>query len=203
MSGIYGIVSYANTHDLSVSANYQHILDRLDIESYIDFWVAETFVTNNDIINTRYISSSQYDGGKWHMVFYDLDYAWYNYYRDYFEFMVKPEGMSDFKVSTVLMRNLMKNDDFKRTFLERLQLNLAGIWSEENVNAKIETMYTMIKPEMARDSARWGFTMESWEKEVQRIRDYTSVRTRYLLDQAKVFFGLSNNEFEDYFGDFV
>lgn len=203
MSGIYGIVSYADTHDLSVSANYQHILDRLDIESYIDFWVAETFVTNNDIINTRYISSSQYDGGKWHMVIYDLDYAWYNYYRDYFAFMVKPEGMSDFKVSTVLMRNLMKNDDFRRTFLERLQLNLAGIWSEANVNEKIETMYTTLKPEMARDSARWGFTMESWEKEVQRIRDYTSVRTRYLLDQAKAFFGLSNSEFEDYFGDFV
>jgi hypothetical protein len=201
--GVYAIVNYAGTHDMTLDANYKYITDRLDIDSYIDFWVAENFVTNNDIINTRYISSPDHDSGKYNMVFYDLDFAWYNYTKDYYQFMVNPAGMSALKVSTMLMRNLILNADFKGRFLERLKLNLEGIWSEANVNAKIEMLYQKMKPEMARDHTRWGLTMANWEDEVDVLRNYAKVRTHYLLETTKSFFGLSDAQFNAYFGAFV
>ncbi|MGB7594505.1 MAG: lamin tail domain-containing protein [Erysipelotrichaceae bacterium] len=202
-AGIHAIVNYANSHDMTLDANYQYILKRLDIDSYIDFWVAEVFVTNNDIINTRYINSTAYDGGKYKMVFYDLDYAFYRYSRDYYAFMIDPAGMSDFKVSTVLMRNLMHNATFRETFLQRLKLNMETIWNEANVKAKVESFYTLMQPEMPRDHARWGIPMSDWEEEVGKLRYYVEVRTSYLLAQTKAFFNLSDAEFRALFGEFI
>ncbi len=201
--GISSIISYANTHDMSLNANYDYVLDRLDVNSYIDFWVAEVFVTNNDIINTRYINSSAYDGGKYKMVFYDLDYAFYNYSRDYYAFMTNPEGMSRFNVSTVLMRNLMRNAGFRATFLQRIKLNMETIWNENNVSTNLEMFYKKMQPEMPRDHARWGITMADWESDVNLLRDYVRQRTGYLMDQTKAFFNLSNAQFYALFGELI
>jgi hypothetical protein len=202
-AGVHAIVNYANAHDMSLNSNYQYILDRLDINSYIDFWVAEVFVTNNDIINTRYINSSVYDGGKYKMVFYDLDYAFYRYSRDYYAFMIDPAGMSDFKVSTVLMRNLMHNASFRTTFLQRLKLNMESTWNEANVSSKVEMLYTKMQPEMPRDHARWGIPMSDWEEEVNKLRYYVHVRTQYLMTQTQSFFGLSDRQMNELFGKFL
>jgi hypothetical protein len=202
-SGIRSVINYASTRDMTLDANYRYILEHLDINSYIDFWVAELFVTNNDIINTRYINSSVYDGGKFKMVFYDLDYAFYNYSRDYYAFMTNPAGMSDFKVSTVLMRNLMRNATFRETFVQRLKLNMESTWNETNVSSKVEMLYTKMQPEMPRDHARWGIPMSDWEEEVDILRNYVHMRTQYLMAQTKSFFNLSNAEFNALFGAFV
>ncbi len=199
-AGISQIIRYANSHDMSLDSNYRYVTDRLNIDSYIDFWVAETYSTNNDIINTRYMNSTVYDDGKWHMIFYDLDYGFYFVNRDYFKFMVNPEGMSDFKVSTVLMRNLMKNADFRDTFLTRLSLGLSGTWKEENVLNKLNAIYETLKPEMERDTRRWGFTMSEWNSEVERLRTFVRNRQDALLRQARSFFALDNETFNAYFG---
>ncbi|TFG81683.1 MAG: hypothetical protein E4G74_03790, partial [Erysipelotrichales bacterium] len=203
MSGIYKIINYAGSHDMSLSSNYQYILDRLDINSYIDFWVAETYSTNNDIINTRYINSSVYDNGKYKMVFYDLDFAFYRYARNYYAFMIDPAGMSDLKVSTMLMRNLMKNATFRSTFVQRLKTNMEEIWNQANVSSKIEMLYEKMQPEMPRDHARWDIPTSDWEEEVDKLRNFVAVRTQYLMNQTKSFFNLSDAEFREIFGEFI
>jgi len=202
-AGVWSIVNYANAHDMSLDANYQYILKRLDIDSYIDFWVAEVYATNNDIINTRYINSSVYDGGKYKMLFYDLDFAFYRYSRDYYAFMIDPAGMSDFKVSTVLMRNLMYNATFRETFLQRLKLNMETTWNEANVSNNVEMLYAKMQPEMPRDHARWGIPMSDWEEEVDKLRYYVQVRTGYLMAQTKAFFNLSDARMRELFGEFI
>jgi hypothetical protein len=60
-----------------------------------------------------------------------------------------------------------------------------------------------MKPEMARDHTRWGLTMANWEAEVDVLRNYAKVRTHYLLETTKSFFGLSDAQFNAYFGAFV
>jgi hypothetical protein len=56
---------------------------------------------------------------------------------------------------------------------------------------------------MARDHTRWGLTMANWEDEVDVLRNYAKVRTHYLLETTKSFFGLSDAQFNAYFGAFV
>ncbi|MBE6138890.1 MAG: hypothetical protein E7174_00065 [Firmicutes bacterium] len=197
----FDLLNYLNTHDISKSSNYEYVKERLNIESYVDFWIAENWVTNNDIVNTRFYYHPDIDNGRINMIFYDLDFAMWNYSNNYFNFSVQPEGMSRLQVSTLMMRKLIVNDEFKKTFLERLSYQLKNVWNEERVLERIDTIYNNLKPEMERNQKRWGMTYSHWEDNVESLRKYTRLREDYLKKQAKSFFKLSESEMKEYFGD--
>jgi hypothetical protein len=157
-------------------------------------------VTNNDIINTRFFSHPDIDNGRWQMIFYDFDFAMYNYYRDYYAFAIDPEGMTGFKVSTLLFRNMIRNEEFKQLFLERLSYQLKEVWPLEKVEKAIDEMVAIYGPEMERERQRWGKSVEDWQASVERLRRYFRLRNDYLLPQTKQFFDLSDAEMERYFG---
>ncbi len=197
----FDLLNYVSTHNMKNSSNYNYVKERLNIESYVDFWVAENWVTNNDIVNTRFYYHPDIDDGKINMIFYDLDFAMWNHYLNYFTFSVQPEGMSRLQVSTLLMRSLIVNDEFKKTFLNRLSYQLENVWNEDRVLEYIDDIYNTLKPEMERNQNRWGMTYKTWEDNVEKLRSYTKLRRDYITKQAKSFFNLSNNEMKEYFGD--
>lgn len=195
------IVNYLNTHDMNIKSNYEYIKTKINMDSFIDFWVAENWVSNNDIINTRFYSHPDVDSGRVNMVFYDLDYSLWNKKVDYFSFFVNPEGMSSLNVSTEMMRSLMRSEEFKKDFLERLSYQLKFVWDEERVLMRIDEIYNSLKPEMERNQVRWNMTMGHWEEEVQYLRDFAKERSDYVKSTAKRFFKLSDSEMKVYFGD--
>ena len=195
------VVNYLNSNNMSVNSNYEYIKTKLNIESFADYWAAEAWVTNNDIINTRFYSHPDVDNGRINMFFYDLDYAMWNVRKNYFDFSVQPEGMSDFKVSTEMMRSLIKNSEFRKTYLDRISYQYKNVWNEERVLNKIEEIYNTLKPEMERNQLRWGMTMSDWEENVEKLRSYARNRGQYYKSTAKSFFNLNNSEMEKYFGD--
>ena len=54
---------------------------------------------------------------------------------------------------------------------------------------------------MKRNQKRWGMTYKTWEDNVEKLREYTKLRKKYIKNQAKSFFKLSNSDMEKYFGD--
>jgi hypothetical protein len=195
------LMSYLASHDLKSAENYDYVKTLLNIDSYIDFWVAELFTTNNDVINYRFISSTAYDDGRLNMIYYDLDYAWYYPNRAYYEFMINPDGMSDLHVSSLINRRLFENEAYRTRFLERLSLGLKTLWKEETVLAKLEVIYQSIRPEITRDFLRWKLDPNVWEGNVDFLRDFIQKRTGNLLRQTKDFFNLSDADYNYYFGD--
>ena len=195
------MLNFVSTHNLSLDSNYEKIKEMVDVKNVIDYWIAESYVTNNDIINIRYFSHPDIDNGKIKMIFFDLDFAWKWFNQNYYSFMTNPEGMTPrFHVSTSLLRNLMKNNEFKQLYLERLKYNLENTWKKENVLNRLEEIYKKLEPEMERNQKRWGLTMSTWKEEVDYIRKYIDKRQTNLLNQTKTYFRLSNSEFEKYFG---
>lgn len=195
------VVNYLNSHNMSNSNNYEYIKTKLNIESFTDFWAAENWVTNNDIINTRFYSHPDVDSGRLNMVFYDLDYAMWNVRKDYFSFSVQPEGMSDFAVPTDMMRSLINSEEFQKDFLERISYQLKNVWNEQRVLRRIDEIYNKLKPEMTRNQIRWGKTMKDWEEQVEYLRNYAKNRGQYMKSSAQRFFKLNNSEMKEYFGE--
>lgn len=195
------LVNYLNTHNMSIESNYEYVKTKLNIDSFADFWAAENWVTNHDIINTRFYWHPDIDSGRINMIFYDLDYAMWNVRKDYFSFSVQPEGMSDFNVSTEMMRSLMNSKQFQKDFLARISYQLKNVWNEERVLNKIDEIYNTLKPEMERNQIRWGMTMKKWEEQVEILREYARLRSTYLKSSAKRFFNLTENDMKEYFGD--
>ena len=196
------MISFINNNSLSKSKNYDKIKDMIDIENLCDFWIAETWTANNDIVNTRFFSNPNIDNGKWKYIFYDLDFAFYNVNSNYYQFSTSPSGMTINGYSTVVLRNLMKNSEFKKTYLERLSYNLNNTWKTDNVLKKIDDVINEIsESEIKRNLERWNLSYSEWKNNIEFLKDYAKKRNSYMVSQAKSYFGLSNSEVKKYFGD--
>ena len=196
----YNVRSYIQTHDMSSDSAYQYVSERLDIDNFIDFWVGQIFVTNNDIVNTRFFSHPEVDNGKLKMIFYDFDYAFYHYDRNQFSWLLNPEGMGEHYYDNSMLRGLMNNKNFKQRFLERLSYNFKNVWTDEHVLKRYQELVDLIQPEMARNQSRWKLTYQDWTESCEILKNYLLKRREYVISQAKSFFNLSSEEVKKYFG---
>lgn len=198
------VLNYVKTHDMTQDKSYEEIKTMLDVENYIDFWVGELYTTNNDIINIRYFSHPDIDGGKMKMIFFDLDWAFYNYGYNYYHFMTNPGGMQEgFNVDNTIFIGLLRNQNFQKDFLTRLSYHLQNTWKKENVMNRFDEIYNKLYPEMERNQQRWNLSFTTWTQESNKLKNYIEQRNNYLLQQTKSFFHLSNDEYQEYFGGVV
>ena len=193
------LLDYVNKNDISQAENYEYVKSKLDVENYIDFWIAVGYVFHEDVRNIRYFSNPNVEGGKFKMIFYDLDHAFY-WNDNYFTFMTRPGGITAYhNFENVLIRNLMRNSEFKALFIERLSYNMNEVWSDKNVLGKYNELYNTLEPEMARNQTRWGSTKEHWINECNKLEKYLKSRRNGVLRTAKAYFGLTEEEMKKYF----
>lgn len=196
------LVSFISNNSLSNINNYNKVKEMIDIENFCDFWIAETWTANNDIVNVRYFSNDEIDNGKWKFIFYDLDFGFYNVNRDYLSFATSSSGMTSNHYSTFLLRNLMKSEEFKKTFLERLSYNLKNTWHPDNVNKKIDSVLEELgEDEIKRNISRWNNgSYESLKNNINFLRSYAAKRGSYVIKYATQYFKLNKSDVEKYFG---
>ncbi len=194
--------SYCRNHDLREKDAYQYVSERVDLVNVADYWIAEGYVTNNDLLNVRVFYSDQIDEGKLKYIFYDLDYAWYNVDRDWYTVYIgKSGGMTNHNYENDLIYALLKNGDFRKLWLERLAYNLNNTWKTENVLARMEEIHEIYAPEIERDRKRWNLSMDSYEEALAKLRSFIEKRTAYYLRDTKSYFNLTNEEMKGLFGD--
>ncbi|MBR0137764.1 MAG: CotH kinase family protein, partial [Erysipelotrichaceae bacterium] len=200
-SGYNALRQFARTHNLNVQANYDYVADRIDLVNLCDYWIAEGYVTNNDLLNVRLFNSSEMDG-KYRYIFYDLDYAWYNVAINWYTvYIARSGGMTDHYYENDLTVALFKSKQFRELWLERLAYNLKNVWSKENVLNRINEIVELYRPEIERDRKRYGMTVKDWEEEVDLLRDWVAKRQYYFLRDTKNYFGLSEARMKELFGD--
>lgn len=196
------LISYVTSNNLNTKKHYNYVKERIDIQSFCDFWIGEIYTANYDILNTRYFSNPNVDGGKWKYIFYDLDSGFFRTTNNSFREYTNPSGMGFGYFPTTLLRNMMKSDEFEKTFLERLSYNLNNTWKYENVSKRIDSVINEFgKDEFKRNASRWGNSYSHWESSIKAMKKFAKNRNSNIVSQAKSYFGLSNSEVKKYFGD--
>lgn len=194
--------SYCRSHDLTNPEYYQYVADRFNLTDLADYWIAEGYFTNNDLLNVRMYSSSEYDEGKYHYIFYDLDYAWYRSFANWYtEYIGHAGGMTNHNYENDIVYALLKNSDFRKLWLDRLEYNLNNTFRTETVINRIDEIVDYYMPEMERDRTRWNVTMEDWLTEVEKLRQYARDRMPVYLRTTKSYFNLSESEMQERFGE--
>jgi hypothetical protein len=191
------LINYATTHDLRKQEYYDYVCSQVDIQQYMDYLIAEIWIGNTDNDNIRYYT---YTGGKWRWILFDTDLSMISSNFDSVAAHLNPAGTgaSDW-VHTKLINALLKNPEFKEAFIRRMAWQMNTIWTEEQVNAKIDEYVALIQPDMQRECTRWPeHSYKLWETYVGYLRSFVSKRNERLTTFIKAYFKLSAAKMQEY-----
>jgi hypothetical protein len=79
-----------------------------------------------------------------------------------------------------ILKKLRENPEFNQYYITRYADLIQTVFSQKNMLSYLDEEYNRIKPEMAEHIKRWGGTMNGWEKNVSKLRNYILRRTNYL-----------------------
>lgn len=198
----HDVIAFCQTNDMSLSENYEHFCQLFDVDSVIDWLILEGYCANTDVTsgNVRYCRSSENDG-KWRMMFYDLD-ATFSEPASVFMNLMSEYARQNRQVSSFMVP-LMSNPAFKDRFLCRAAELMGSVLTVENVMSEIDRLCAIVEPEVARDYARFGKTVEDWHWAVEQLKqlliDYNWQQLN--IDNLCSLFELSDSEREYYFGE--
>ena len=195
-ANLYPLMCYAQSHDLTQQEEFDYIADHVDLESLADWVILQAYSGNSDILNNvRYIMSTQ-DDGKWRYAFYDQDWTFLTHGN------ITRTALNSETQYGMIPRAVLKNKDYQDYFLKRLAYQLGNTLSDENVLARIDELQEILRPEMERERERWGGSVSSWEYSVDKLRSFVTdrSRSRELIDDFSLYFGLTQAEKEAYFG---
>jgi len=196
------LFKFVATHDMQDQENYEYVASQIDIDNFIDYLIIQSYFGNTDSGNIKYWRDQ--NGGKWRWILYDMDWALFkgthtwNNIRQIFN----SNGMGAFDwIDTTLHVNLMKNDDFKREFIERYALYTRTYFSPERLLPIFDAMIAEIESEMPRQEARWPNNWGPWVDHVAFVRQIIIEKPEIEKKNLQTFFNLSEEAMQELFPD--
>ena len=192
---------YIQNHDLKTDAEFEYICEHFCIESLIDYQIFYTWADNRDEGNTRLCRSPDYDGGRWHYIFYDSDMAFGLYLQK------KNPSTADFLFGTLTAKSghhnaliyklLHNNKTFREMFLNRLEELCTTAFTNEEAVGHIAAIRDAIDHDM--QYTKYGVSYKSWKVYVPRMIEYVTDRADVLRKEFSALLKLSKSDIKKYF----
>ena len=187
---------YAQTHDLSDPECYAYVCSQINVDNYMDYVITQMWIENTDLGNVKFFKTNELP---WHWALFDTDASMHNPANNSVRnFLTTGYISSSDTWSRVIINRLLLNPEFQDLFLRRMAWQINNVWNEQNVLARIEEYYGILKPEMDKEGARWSPSEALWEKNVQELRDFASKRNDYFLNYVQTYFGLTDRQMREY-----
>ena len=184
------------TNDMSKKENYAYIQTQMDIQNFMDYWIAQIYFANTDSANIRFWREKN-ENGKWRWIVYDTDWGFLNVDHNTLAYVTNPAGTGVGRhLSTVLLVNLLKNQEFKAEFINRFAYHLNHTFAKERVINRINELAAAIESEMPDHFKRWGGSMSAWYYQVQKLRDFAEKRPAIVVKHIQQKFNLTDAQME-------
>ena len=203
------LYEYATTHDLSSAEAYNYVAERMDVDSFRDYMIAEIYNGNTDTYNFQYY---RLKGGKWKFIFYDFCWGFQSPGHETLAFRMgkTPSDVCSAKLFAAMLQNKGWRDSFCRRFGELLNTAFAP----ERVSALIEELYGYVEPEIKREREKFNKdtfmgvkqpntnlgTYEGFQSEISKLKDFAQRRPEELKRQLQSNLGLSDSYMKEVFG---
>ena len=195
---------WMKNHDLSIQENFDYAASKIDLESWMNWWITETFFSNTDTGNIKFYCE-QGEDGKWRWILFDMDWAMHptTYFRNRLDRMLDPKGHGAGKgFSTLFARRLMQNEAFKNEFIEAYAYHINNTFTQEHMFEVLDRMADEIRTEIPKQAARWGRpTVSGWEKQITQMKDLLIKRRELCKQHLQDTFDLSNARMKELFPD--
>ena len=203
------LYEYATSHDLSSAEAYAYVAERMDVDSFRDYMIAEIYNGNTDTYNFQYY---RLKGGKWKFIFYDFCWGFQSPGHETLAFRMgkTPSDVCSAKLFAAMLQNKGWRDSFCRRFGELLNTAFAP----ERVSALIEELYGYVEPEIKREREKFNKdtfmgvkqpntnlgTYEGFQSEISKLKDFAQRRPEELKRQLQSNLGLSDSYMKEVFG---
>lgn len=174
-----------NKENLSTEELYEGLLQKIDIDSFIDYFAANIYIDNYDWLvhngycwkSTTVSKDNPYQDGKWRWMMYDTELCETGYDVNTFEvgFLMTWE-------TNPIVEILMTSDEFRQKFAERFMDMANTCFEKEHVAQTIDSIWSSYSNAVDAQAMRWG---DDWADEVyselEHIRTFYNNRYEYIV----------------------
>ncbi|MDP2386528.1 MAG: CotH kinase family protein [Bacteroidota bacterium] len=159
------LISYITNNDMSLNANYDYLLTKIDSNSFCDHWVATIFTGKSNFDHN--VSFWKYKGttvntcggdGKWRWMVNDFDGAFMDVNYDH-------QWAVEFVGPDYIFSRAILNQRFKNMFINRMADQLNSAFKTNYLLAQFNEMKAKFSPEMDEHIGRWStpFSIADWD----------------------------------------
>ena len=137
---------------------YEELKQILDIDEFINYMAVELFLGSNDWPHNNIKGFRSQDNGRYRFVTFDLDFAFNNsnpftaFANDQWHtfnliFDTNEQRYEEIKIVTFFL-NMLKNDDFRRRFIDTYCLVGGSVFDKERATAIVNELADRVRPMM-------------------------------------------------------
>ncbi|MCF7807473.1 MAG: CotH kinase family protein [Candidatus Marinimicrobia bacterium] len=200
-AGYLALVDFISNNDLSDPLIYEYVQERIDIQNLIDYQVSQIYFNNRDWPGNNVKLWRRSDvAGKWRWILYDTDFGFgiwntKDYELNTFEFAADPNGPGwpNPPWSTLLLRKLLTNADFRRDFILTTCDLLNDPFVPATVNEAITYHKEVVYGSIPEHFQRWNHNnLEYWNSQIDNMRTFAFYRQAFMRSHLKKFFNLGD-----------
>lgn len=191
------LINFINNESMADASNYEKVVEEIDLANYIQYQVAQIYFDNTDWPGNN-VKYWKHKNGKWRWILFDTDFGFgiwnvEQYSNNTLAFALEPfgPGWPNPPWSTLLFRNLIESETFKRRFINTFADELNTRFLATNVRAKIEANAAILRNEMPTHIDKWGLTsMTAWQSKVNDMKIFAGQRAAFMRTHLKNEFDL-------------
>jgi hypothetical protein len=194
------MTNFLEQNTLSVPANYNKMLDWIDVGSFIDYFASQIYFRNHDWPgnNIKYWKTND-SNGRWRWILFDTDFGmgiWNSQpSENTLELATATIGPSwpNPPWSTLTFRRLLENTGFRNQFVNRFADLLNSRFSVENVSKAIDRKRGMISDEIGKHYQKWNTDPNNnWYSNVQAVVNFANGRPANVFNHIRLKFSFQN-----------
>ncbi|RYD35226.1 MAG: hypothetical protein EOP86_09030 [Verrucomicrobiaceae bacterium] len=166
------LIAFIATADLTAAANWAYVESKIDMDSYMDFVISESYGNNTSWHHNREFWKEKSPGSKWRWFLTDMD-------RTFFTSSLTGVLADILNSGDELMIHFKTNTAFKKRLAQRYAAHMASTFKPARVDAVLSQMDTEVAALVPRHVTRWapdGTTVSARNSNIQQIKDYAVQR---------------------------
>ncbi|MDB4504298.1 lamin tail domain-containing protein [Akkermansiaceae bacterium] len=165
------LLDFIDNNDIDLPTNWAFVESRVDIDSFIDFIVAESYANNTSWNHNREFWKPNTPGGKWRWFLPDMDrtFKLADINDNEFDAIMNDDALAD---------RIKDQPTFKARLAQRYSAHVESTFDAGRIANIVDTLGAVITPELTRHKAKWPGSIDPDDQaiDLQEIKDYADQR---------------------------
>lgn len=197
---------YMQNNDLSVPANYTYIQTRMDVDNFMDYFISNIYLQNDDWPSNNIVywrkrtagyqpNAANGHDGRWRWAYHDVTSTFDDADFDSMAYATTLDENINPLWSTLLLRKLLANDTFRINFINRFADLMNTNFLPSRIISQIDQMAAVIAPEMNNQYFRWKAPLDNgdWQYHLNKEKNFAIQRPAFQRTHIRNKFSISTN----------